>query len=409
MSVEKKALLRYEMILPVINEDYPDVSANQYYERISKTEVLFPNGELKVIRPATLRMWHAKYRKYGFEGLKDKKRQDRGNHRALTEGQKNIIYNIKEKRPKRTALSIYEQLVSEGTIKINDTSLTTVQRYIAKIKPIIGALVQEDMRAFEMEFSNDLWQIDTSHGPFLTVGKQKLKTYIIAIVDDASRMIVGHNIFLADNSINVQKVLKDAILKYGVPKRLYTDNGTPYRNQQLEIICATLGIGLKRAQVYHGNQKGKVERTFKSIKEGWMYNINYNEFTTTEALNDSLEIFTNNKNHVNHASLKETPWDRYLKDKDLIRYHDVEFVNQSFLHTAVRKVGNDATIKLEKKVFEITQGYIGRKIDIKYQPDLSQVFHVDGIEYNQIYEVNKVENSKIKRNQPLLTNLEDHY
>mgnify|MGYP001092666690 CR=1 FL=1 len=207
----------------------------------------------------------------------------------------------------------------------------------------------------------------------------------------------------------MQKVLKDAILKYGVPKRLYTDNGTPYRNQQLEIICATLGIGLKRAQVYHGNQKGKVERTFKSIKEGWMYNINYNEFTTTEALNDSLEIFTNNKNHVNHASLKETPWDRYLKDKDLIRYHDVEFVNQSFLHTAVRKVGNDATIKLEKKVFEITQGYIGRKIDIKYQPDLSQVFHVDGIEYNQIYEVNKVENSKIKRNQPLLTNLEDHY
>lgn len=49
------------------------------------------------------------------------------------------------------------------------------------------------------------------------------------IIDDHSRMIVGYGFFLEDNAVNVQTVLKRAIAKYGVPKRLYADNGKPYK------------------------------------------------------------------------------------------------------------------------------------------------------------------------------------
>ena len=71
-----------------------------------------------------------------------------------------------------------------------------------------------------MPHSNDCWQADTSHGPYLTINGKKTLTYLIAIIDDASRFIVGAKFFFNDNSINLQDVFKSSIKKYGVPKKL---------------------------------------------------------------------------------------------------------------------------------------------------------------------------------------------
>lgn len=55
---------------------------------------------------------------------------------------------------------------------------------------------------------------------------------------------------LYDNAINFQIVLKKAIAKYGVPKKLFVDNGGPYKNDQLSMICASLGIALIHSRPY---------------------------------------------------------------------------------------------------------------------------------------------------------------
>ena len=91
---------------------------------------------------------------------------------------------------------------------------------------------------------------DTSHGPIITIAGKKVQTYLIQLIDDASRLIVGYQFFLRDNALNFQIVLKQAIKTYGVPKRLFVDNGTPYKNQQLSLICATIGIALIHAKSY---------------------------------------------------------------------------------------------------------------------------------------------------------------
>lgn len=40
------------------------------------------------------------------------------------------------------------------------------------------------MRAFEMQYANDMWQIDTSHGPFIKIDGKNYRTYLIAVIDD---------------------------------------------------------------------------------------------------------------------------------------------------------------------------------------------------------------------------------
>ena len=100
---------------------------------------------------------------------------------------------------------------------------------------------EEDMRR---EYPNDVWQGDTTYGPYITMDGKKYRTYLIHFIDDNSRLVVGHGFYLNDNAINVQKTLKKAIKTYGLPKQIYLDNGKSYKNCQLSLICARLGIKL---------------------------------------------------------------------------------------------------------------------------------------------------------------------
>ena len=62
------------------------------------------------------------------------------------------------------------------------------------------------------------------------------------IIDDHSRLLVGGELFYNDNACNFQKVLKSAIATYGIPDKLYVDNGCSYSNEQLSMICVSLGV-----------------------------------------------------------------------------------------------------------------------------------------------------------------------
>ena len=60
-------------------------------------------------------------------------------------------------------------------------------------------------------------------------------------------------------------MLKQAILRRGIPERLYVDNASNYRSQHLSLVCAKLGITLIHARPYSPQEKGKIERWFKTV------------------------------------------------------------------------------------------------------------------------------------------------
>lgn len=99
-----------------------------------------------------------------------------------------------------------------------------------------------DRKAFEESAFGRLWQSDTCYMPNITENGVSRRTYLVMIVDDFSRMIVGGRIFYSDNAYNFQILLKTAIETYGIPSKLYLDNGSPYSNEQLSRICASVGI-----------------------------------------------------------------------------------------------------------------------------------------------------------------------
>lgn len=88
-------------------------------------------------------------------------------------------------------------------------------------------------------------------GPYLkTDDGKKHRIYIIALIDDASRFIVGIDVFFHDTFVNLMSVIKSAVAKYGRPQLFNFDNGRSYKNKQMELLAARIGSVIHYDQPY---------------------------------------------------------------------------------------------------------------------------------------------------------------
>ena len=244
---------------------------------------------------------------------------------------------------------------------------------------------------------------DTSHGPIITIDGKKVQTYLIQLIDDASRLIVGYQFFLNDTALNFQHVLKQAIKTYGVPKRIFVDNGTPYKNQQLSLICATLGTILLHAKAYSPQSKAKIERSFRTVKDNFLNCKDWAKYTSLNELNESYRHYISSEyNCKYHSGIKDIPRNRFQRDYDKLKFvSSREEVDKIFLHVEEKRVALDSTVRVGKKDFEVPQKYIKQRILVKYSPeDLSHIYiyNEKTKELEKAYQVDKIANSKIKRN-----------
>ena len=133
---------------------------------------------------------------------------------------------------------------------------------------------------------------DVMHGPSVLVGdRTKRKTYLIAFIDDATRVIPYAAFALAENTREFLPVLKQAVLRRGLVQRLYVDNGAHYRSQHLALVCAKLGIALIHARPYRPQGKGKIERWFKTVRAQLLTRLTEDDTRSLEALNRRLHAW----------------------------------------------------------------------------------------------------------------------
>lgn len=217
---QKIALFRFSLIAPILNNTFQNKTVKEYLQEICAKKYDSPNGLKKEYAPATIKDWLRLYKLKGIDGLYPRKRSDNGNTRILSKELKELILELKKANPKRSAKSIYQEIIVKNFLKPSEISLSTIQRYVKNIDLADYECIK-DRRAFEFESPNDCWQSDISVGPYLTINGAKHKTYIVAFLDDSSRLIVSCRAFEADNLVAVLKVFRDAIAKRGVPKKYF--------------------------------------------------------------------------------------------------------------------------------------------------------------------------------------------
>lgn len=364
------AHFRFALIAPVIQGLFPDSSAAAYCRRVTEKPIQRPDGTSFHYTYKTLEKWIQRYKKGGMDALTPKLRTDKGISRKLDDASIAEIHRLKETYPKLNATQVHRMLITGGFIPAT-VSVAAVQRFIRHhdLKSARTTNVK-DRKAFEEPYFGCLWQADTCYLPYITENGKARRTYLMMIVDDHSRLIVGGQIFYQDNAANFQKLFKQAIATYGIPDKLYLDHGSPYKNQQLAFICGSIGCVKLHTPVRDGASKGKVERSFRTLKDRWLNALDIKQIPSLSAFNELLSCYIHQHNTTVHSATKKTPLDRFLHTKEHIRLPESDhWLSQCFHNRISRKVRTDSVITIDGLCYDAPQQFIGMTVDIRFLPE----------------------------------------
>ena len=404
------ALFRFGLISPLLPLTEEGKLKEKIQEQADRIWTL-PDGRLRKFGFSTIEAWYYAYKRGGLDVLKDKQRHDKGTYRAINEPLISEIEVILNQHPKLSSANIIELLVEKKIVVDSFPSDTTLYRYIRSQRPPkTQQTCGKERRAFEAPHAGSLWQTDIMYGPHVTFRTkahryQQKQTYLVAIIDDHSRLCCHAEFYLEQTLASVIDTFKKACQKRGVPERFYCDHGQVFISSQLSRIGAVIGSVILHPQVRDAAAKGKIERFFKTVRDSFLNKLmNLDPPKTLELLNQKfaswIETSYNNKHH---SGIGQSPMQKWLLSAHNIRLlplnDDSELL---FMLEVKRKVKKDGTFSLHASIFETQCSLVGKQILVRYNPfDITRVHVYFDTEYFGVATfLDKQHNSKRPRNNP---------
>jgi len=406
---ELVALFRYGVIADLVHLPRGTKGLYEMLEEKAAKSWPIPFSTRSRVAEETIRTWLRTWRGGGFEALKPKVRKDAGDSRALPQEVKDLLVLIKEESPELSVQLCIKEALARGKVPDGlQLAPTTVHRVLSRaglMKKVGDVVGESDRHRFAFQHAGELWMSDVMHGPAVTVaGRQRKKTYLIAFLDDATRVVPYAAFALKENVAAFLPVLKGAVMRRGVPKRLFVDNGAAYRSQHLALVCAKLGITLIHARPYDAAAKGKQERWFRTVRMQLLPLLSDADTQSLDALNRRLWAWVESEYHQSpHRGLDgETPLERWAKCGDEVHYlaaHDD--LDELCLTEARRKVAKDRTVSLNGLVYEVDASLVGATVLLRFEPTSQakgvQVWH-EGKKVQDAKVVDLYANCFVKRN-----------
>jgi len=397
------ALFRYEIIAPLLSITGPRGALKREISRIAAKQHDHPRRGLIAVCAGTIEEWLLRYRRGGLDGLEDKRRRDLGKSRRIDAELADALIELAEGRPDLDGPGLLSELAAKPE-DVALPSLSTLYRFLrSRGLDQRRAPGRKDHRAFAFDLAGDCWQGDVMYGPALpTKDGQRRKTYLIAILDDATRVIVHAEFYFEQHLRSLKDCLKQAMLKRGVPRRFYFDNGQIFRSRLLLALCARLGIQLIHTRPYQPQGRAKLERWFLTVRRSFLTRIDCDQSGGLDELNRLLFAWIEGEYHQRpHRGIGgETPLDRWLKLSDGIRPLPLDVdLDALFMDETTRRVAKDGTLALKGRRFEAGPRFIGRKVEVRFDPfDLRSVLvYMDSGESLRAFPVDLAANRRVRR------------
>lgn len=375
---EQIALFRYGLISDLVHPAAGD-EQRRLYERLREKAAksyCIPGTRRTHVAVETLRDWLCAYKAGGFDALRPKPRADIGHARAIPQAVADLLVMIKdEHRDWSVAMVIDAAKADSEAARSTPLHASTVHRLLSRAG-VMGKRPEDptnkDRRRFAYEQAGELWMSDVMHGPSVVVGgRRKHKTYLIGFLDDATRVVPYAAFALSENTSAFLPVLKQAVMRRGVPLRLYVDNGSAFRSHHLSLVCARLGITLIHARPYQPQGKGKQERFFRTARMRLLTTLGEADLSSLDALNRRLWAWVEGEYHQSpHKGLDGlTPLDAWAMRSGEVRSVGPELdLREMFLLEAKRRVRADRTVSLDGVVYEVDASLVGENVTLHFDP-----------------------------------------
>ncbi len=383
-TIHPIALFRLSVLGPLASRERLEHGELQRLLRqLSDQTYSTPNGQAARIAEKTIEHWYYLWKQGGIEALIPKTRSDRGCSK-LPAKICDAVLQAKRDNPKRSLNTLVRLLEMQGLIAKGELSRSSVHRLLQRhglSKPSEGVGDPVERRRFVAEYAGDLWQGDVMHGPKVSINGRLRKVFLVSLMDDASRLITHSAFRLGETALDIEGVLKQAVLKRGLPKKLLIDNGAAYRSQSLQGICARLEIRLVYCQPYQPEGKGKLEKWHRTVRDQFLSELEWSAIRDLDDLNARLWAWLDQIYHLNpHSSLDGlSPLQRYRKDLLRIRPLGAFAANldELFYHRHARKVRKDGTVTFQAKVYEVPFEWVGRSVVLVVDPHANRALGVE--------------------------------
>jgi putative transposase len=375
-----------------------------------------PNSKRTYLSAETIKRWYHDWKRGGIDALQPKERLDKGRTQLPPRVQERLL-QLKQDNPSRSINLIITMMESSGFISKGSIARASVHRFLKQLKlskRILPSVNTIEHRSFVAAHAGEIWQGDVLHGPSIQTKDGLRKTYLVSLMDDASRLLAHSAFCFGETALDIEGVLKQAVLKRGRPYKLIVDNGAAYKSGTLQAICARLEIRLIYCRPYSPEGKGQLERFHRTFREQFLNELDLNRVANIDELNARLWAWIESVYHTRpHAGLEkldtrehQTPIGRWRHDLAQVRPLTTaiaERLDDIFCHYIVRTVRKDGTVSWEGNFFEVHHHLVGEKITLVVNPHTQTILRVEnafGDDFGQAHPIDRIKNTHRRRQRP---------
>ena len=304
------ALFRYSLIREAADPALSPAERGRLVRYLAARDHVGPHGERVRVGRSTLDRWIRAWRAGGFDALVPTARTAE----PVTPTEVlDLAVALKLERPGRTAAQVCRVIAAEQGWS---PSTRTIQRLFARegLNRRPDGSSPEAFGRFEADVTNGLWTGDALHGPVAGGAK----TYLLAFIDDHSRLLVGYRWCHSEDTVRLEAALRAGLAARGVPAGIYVDNGSAFVSKPLLRACAVLGVRLTHSTPRRPEGRGKIERFFRTVRDQFLVELDTSVVSDLGELNRLFAAWVETVYHRRvHSETGEAPLDRF--DTSLVR------------------------------------------------------------------------------------------
>lgn len=371
----QKALARYQVISALIASPPPRGQRGQVRSELAARTWIGADGEPFSVTAETIRAWERRYRRGGLEALLDKERPRRGVE-ALSPEVIEKACALKREVPERTLdriIRILEELemVPTGLVRRSTLHRALRARGLSRRAPVTD---RQDLDRFEAEAPNDLWQSDMLVGPWLPDPERpgsSRRAYLFAFVDDHSRLCLDGRFSFKGDLPALELSFRRSLQKWGIPKKVYYDNGQVYRSNHMKQIVGYLGIHrLIFTKPHRPMGHGKIEAFNRLVRGGFFSELKASRIQTLDELNEAFRAWLK-ADYIDrvHSETGEAPLARWRAGIDDVRYADEEALRLAFLWREDRTADKTGVFSMFGVRYQVGPTLAKRRFQVRYDPE----------------------------------------